>query len=74
MTVELGLFLQETNMDSTILDAAVKELLKMPGYCESETLTLEKVTLRDGREALIRMEITTDEDELEDFEIWTPNA
>lgn len=61
-------------MDVKIINAAMEELFKMPGYCESETLTLDKVTLRDGREALIQITITTAEDEMEDFQIWTPNS
>jgi hypothetical protein len=57
-------------MDTNRLEAAAKELMNMPRYCESETLTLAKVKLKDGRDAIIRLELTTEEEAVEDAVIW----
>lgn len=57
-------------MDTNRLEAAVKELMNIPPYCESETLTLAKVKLQDGRDAVIRLELTTEEEVVRDAVIW----
>lgn len=57
-------------MNTERLESAIKELMKMPEYCESEALTLAKVKLKDGREAIIRMELTTEEEAVEEAVIW----
>lgn len=61
-------------MNGELLVAAAKELLKMPSYCESESLAVAKVKLADGRNAIIRMELTADEDEVADAAIWEPKG
>jgi hypothetical protein len=57
-------------MNTNRLEAAKELLMNIPPYCESETLTLAKVKLKDGRDAIIRLELTTEEEAVEDAVIW----
>jgi len=58
------------------IEQAIEELKNMPGFAFSQVLTIAKVKTKDGRDAVIRVEITTDEDAVEDADaaIWTPNT
>jgi hypothetical protein len=55
------------------IKAAEIELRRMPSFCESEVITLERVTLPDGRIAVLRFEISTNEEHL-DCDVWQPKA
>ena len=49
----------------------VEDLLQMPSYCVEESVILAKVVLEDGRDAVIKVSLSTEEDDL-DSEVWEP--
>jgi hypothetical protein len=55
-----------------LLEEAVDELMKIESHVCASSLTLAKVALPDGRDAILRMELTTDEWDVEDAVIWKP--
>jgi hypothetical protein len=56
------------------LNEAVADLMTIEPHVESSSLVLDKFTLPDGRVAILRMELTTDEWETEDATVWKPNS
>ena len=55
------------------LVAAAEELLDNPRhYCDGEPLVVAKIKLRDGRDAIIKLELTADENEVAEAGVWEP--